>query len=364
MTSSLLPAPDHEVVSAIYAGYEQRGLAEPPRAYLGASVIGDECARKLWYGLRWATLPDFDGRMYRLFQTGHLEEPRMIRDLRDIGATVYERDPDTGRQFNYVDLWGHYRGSTDGIGSRLPGGERKHHILEFKTHSAKSYADLKRHGVQQSKPVHYAQMQVYMGWAKLSYALYLARNKDTDELHAERIESDPVAFDRLREKAERVVFAPLPPARLSDDPAFFKCKLCDHKDVCHGYTGPRKSCRTCVHASPVKTGDGAWECARYQIHPTEAQQLHGCDSYLPLPPLLGYADPLDADDEWILMRHRRTERTFMISTTNATIDPGTLAARGNPVVYHSTEVCGVQGDAITDDWNDAVRRELGARLAP
>lgn len=364
MTTLPLPAPDHDLVTAIYAAYEKRGKAEPARAYLGGSVIGDDCPRKLWYGLRWATMPRFDGRMYRLFQTGHLEEPRLIRDLRDIGATVYERDPKTGRQFAYSDLWGHFCGNADGIGHNLPGGARSRHILEFKTHSAKSYADLKRHGVRQSKPQHFAQMQVYMGWAKLNYAMYLARNKDTDELHAERIEFDPLAFDRLREKAERIIFATLPPGRLSDDPAFYKCKMCDHHAVCHGELVPRKSCRTCVHITPDKTGGGGWACNRYGLYPTHEQQLDGCDSHLPLPPLVQYAEPLDAGDEWLLMRHKRTNKVFMIATANTTIDPEVLAAAGQPEVYHSAEICAARAEVITDEWTDSVRREFNARIAP
>jgi hypothetical protein len=359
-----LPQVDHDVVEAIYEAYRERGEAELPRAYLGASVIGDECERKLWYGMRWATLPEFDGRMYRLFQTGHLEEPRLIRDLRDIGATVYERDPATGRQFAYSDLWGHFRGSTDGLAHNLPNGQRMRHVLEFKTHSAKSFAELKRLGVRLSKPLHYAQMQVYMAWAKVSHALYLARNKDTDELYAEHIENDPVLFDRLRTKAERIIFAALPPPRLSDDPAFYKCKMCDHHAVCHGDRVPRKSCRTCVHASPVKTGDGAWECARYQIQPTHEQQFKGCESHLPLPPLVQYAEPLDAGDEWILMRHRTTNKVFMIATANSVIAPEVLAACGEPVIYQSAEICAARADVITDDWTDAVRREFNARIKP
>jgi hypothetical protein len=218
--------------------------------------------------------------------------------------------------------------------------------------------------VAKAKPEHYAQMTLYMRWSQLDRALYLAVNKDTDELYAERVENDPVLFDRLRAKAERIIFAALPPPRLSDDPAFYKCKMCDHHAVCHGDRVPRKSCRTCVHATPLKTGDGAWECARYQIHPTHEQQLGGCESHLPLPPLVQYAEPLDAGDEWILMRHKATQKVFMIATANSEISPEVLARCGKPVVYHSAEICAAHADVITDEWTDSVRAEFKARIAP
>ena len=61
------------IVAAIYEQYEKRGKSELSRTYLGASIIGKECKRALWYDFRWATRESFDGRMYRLFQTGFAE---------------------------------------------------------------------------------------------------------------------------------------------------------------------------------------------------------------------------------------------------------------------------------------------------
>ena len=36
------------------------------------------------------------------------------------------------------------------------------HVVEFKTHSAKSFRELAAKGVAEAKPQHWAQMQVYM----------------------------------------------------------------------------------------------------------------------------------------------------------------------------------------------------------
>ena len=60
------------------------------RDHLGGSMIGRPCDRELWYGFRHAARPNFDGRMLRLFNRGHLEEPRFVKSLESIGATVYE----------------------------------------------------------------------------------------------------------------------------------------------------------------------------------------------------------------------------------------------------------------------------------
>jgi hypothetical protein len=147
-------------VAAIYEAYVD-SHDEIERTYLGASIIGDECERKLWYGFRWTTPPEqFDGRMLRLFQTGHREEARMIDDLRRSGVEVWETDPETGRQWGVEEVGGHFRGHLDGVALGVKEAPRTAHLLECKTHNAKSFAKLRAEGVRKSKPLHYAQMQV------------------------------------------------------------------------------------------------------------------------------------------------------------------------------------------------------------
>ena len=71
-----------QTVEAIYAAYVE-ARQDKERNYLGASIIGDPCHRKLFYSFRWVSPPErFDGRMVRLFETGHREEALMIADLR------------------------------------------------------------------------------------------------------------------------------------------------------------------------------------------------------------------------------------------------------------------------------------------
>lgn len=353
---------DGEIVTAIYKAYERRNAAEVPRNYLGGSIIGKECNRALWYDLRWATKPSFSGRLLRLFDTGHREEPRMVQDLRDIGVELFERDPKTGKQFSYSDMAGHFRGNLDGVAKSVPGGGRQPYVVEFKTHSNKSFNDLKKQGVEKSKPMHYAQMQVYMGWSKMDRALYLAKNKDTDELYCERIAFDVALYERLRAKASSIIFSDLPPQRLTDDPAFFICKMCDHNQVCHGNRVPQKSCRTCVHLTPQSTGDGIWKCKRYDLEPTHAQQLTGCDDHLPLPPLLQYAETIDSGDDWILFRHTKTGKHFVVTTEHGMPPAELTLQHDQPPRYTSAEIAAAEAGAITNPEIDALRTEFKATI--
>ena len=279
---------------AIFAGYEM-DASEGFRTHLGASLIGKACERALWYDFRWTTKAKFPGRVLRLFETGNREEERLVRNLRRTGATVVEVDPQNGRQFRVAAHGGHFGGSLDAVALGLIEAPKTWHVLEFKTHAQKSFADLTAKKVRESKPQHYAQMQVYMLLTEISRAMYLAVNKNTDDLYVERIELDRAYATQLLEKAYRIIFAPNPPARINEDPAWYQCRLCDHANVCHGREAAEVNCRTCLHATPV---EGGWHCARHDKALTEVDQRTACDKHLYLPSLIP-GEQRDAGEDWV-----------------------------------------------------------------
>ena len=132
------------------------------RAHLGCSIIGRTCERQIWYSWRWALIPNFDGRILRLFRRGHEEEPNVEKDLRLIGLTVYTEDNRTGKQFGVKTLGNHLRGSLDGIIKGFKGDPKEWHVLEIKTSGSKPFTKLIKDLVKKAKPEHYAQMQLYM----------------------------------------------------------------------------------------------------------------------------------------------------------------------------------------------------------
>ena len=289
-----LPLTSCPTRDAIFAAYEA-DTSDGFRSHLGASLIGKECERALWYDFRWTTKAKFPGRVLRLFETGHLAEARLVQNLRRTGATVLEVDPETGRQFRVQAHGGHFGGSLDGVAINLLEAPKTWHVLEFKTHSAKSFADLAAKHVRQSKPQHFAQMQIYMWLTGLTRALYVAVNKDNDDLYIERVELDTAVSARLLEKAQRVIFAATPLPRISEDPSWYQCRLCDHAEVCHGKQAAEINCRTCLHASPI---DGGWHCARHNKSLTEVDQRTACTHHLYLPPLVP-GRQVDAGEGWV-----------------------------------------------------------------
>ena len=289
-----LPAITSLTREAIFAGYEA-DASDGFRSHLGASLIGKACERALWYDFRCTTKARFEGRVLRLFETGNREEERLVRNLRRTGATVLEVDPETGRQFRVQAHGGHFGGSLDGVAIHLLEAPKAWHVLEFKTHSNKSFTDLVAKKVRESKPQHFAQMQIYMHLMGMNRAMYLAVNKDTDDLYVQRVEADVAYTEQLLEKARRIIFAPTPLPRISEEPSWYQCRLCDHAGVCHGPRAAEINCRTCLHSTPV---EGSWHCDRHQKPLSEVDQRTGCEQHLYLPPLVPAAQ-VDAGEDWV-----------------------------------------------------------------
>ena len=285
------------VVTAIFAYHKRRGDAEPRRGYLGASIIGHPCERFLWYQFRQCCKEDIPGRVYRLFETGNLAEPRFVKELRGIGGEVHDVD-ENGQQFEVNEIDGHFSGHLDAAILGVPGAEKTWHVGEMKTHSAKSFKELQKKCVKESKPTHYAQMQAYMGLTGMTRALYLAVNKDTDDLYAERIHFDKVFFDGLMDKAERIITSNTPPERAFHRRDYFECSWCSANAICWGSAESALpiadvSCRQCCHATPTMDGKATWKCERQRRGLCGVDQDKACDDHLVLPGLLLGCEPVD-----------------------------------------------------------------------
>lgn len=254
------------------------------RSHLGASLMGRECARELWYSFHWATKSKHEGRMIRLFNRGHLEEGRVVALLRLINITVWQFD-ENGKQFRIEGSHGHYGGSGDGIGSNIPDlpTPDEKALLEFKTHNDKSFTDLKKKGVKEAKFEHWAQMQQYMVKFRIGFSLYIAVNKNNDDIYAEIVVCDIAAGDMLIDRADKIIWLEKAPDKIGSPPSAgnFKCRFCDHRPVCHLKAEPDKNCRTCMHSSPLPGGHGLWGCAHHgdMIIPKDFQPV-GCGDWV------------------------------------------------------------------------------------
>ena len=225
---------------------------------IGASGIGRECSREIWYKFHWINKTLFKARILRLFERGNLEEARFVRWFENMGVTVWSENDD--RQYFISDVFGHFAGYLDGMGLGAPDLPAQPFVFEYKTHGEKSFKLLIKDKVKKSKFEHYIQMQIYMYKRKLKWALYCAVCKNTDALHLEWVALDKKLAQKYIERAEHIIFSEEAPIRISNKATWFKCRFCDYNTVCHGNELPDINCRTCAHSTPERTGDGAWSC--------------------------------------------------------------------------------------------------------
>lgn len=254
------------------------------RTHLGASLIGRECPRELWYNFRWYTKSEAEGRMLRLWNRGHLEEARFIALLRMIGCEVWQHD-ENGKQFRLTKNDGHFGGSLDCVVRGLPDLPGEAVLGEFKTHNEKSFSKLVAEGVRSAKYEHFVQQNIYMGDQGLPWSLYLAVNKNNDDLYGELVPFDKETFLKHIDRAHYLIYANEPPTKLNPSPGWFKCKWCDQRQVCHYGAAPERTCRSCRYARPRT--DGTWECIWCPLGPApvldKAKQLASCEHYEVIP---------------------------------------------------------------------------------
>lgn len=247
--------PQHMVFSDALEAYldEQRvtsrARSETPRDYLGASRLGVECARALWF--EYTHTPkdagsDFSGRILRIFDRGHEGEERLAKYLKEAGFELHEGPPGGG-QFKvkiYKDKASGIhviRGHADGVITSGPdmdfGGVKIGYpcLWENKIVGSKKFKEYQKSGVKKPSPEYYAQCQIYTEYLGLTNpALFTAMCADTQSVYAELIPPDSAAVQALVNRGIHIVSAPAETdtPRVAADPTDFRCRRCSYSDRC------------------------------------------------------------------------------------------------------------------------------------
>lgn len=278
--------------AAVDAAIERLLGKEEARKHLGASLLGRECARQIWYGWRWTKREKFIARILRLFNRGHETEPRFFLWLREAGLEIHEAG-ESGAQkeqmrISFAD--GHGGGTPDAIARNVPSelfGLDEWVLVEAKTHNDKSFKKLIADGIMKTKWEHFVQMQLYMHGHGLKWALYCAINKNDDETRYEFVQYDEREARRALARGDMIVSSDEPPPRIGKNPSDFRCKFCHLSRLCFfGDVTPDRNCRSCKFSKPVSREmvangfpAGGWYCSLHKSSLDEAAQRAGCSSY-------------------------------------------------------------------------------------
>jgi len=231
-----------QVTALVDAGLQQARALQAPREYLGASRLGVACERALQYEYAQAPVDpgrDFQGRLLRIFERGHVMEDCMVAWLRDAGFDLRTSKADGG-QFGFSVADGRLRGHIDGVivaGPDLGHGSGYPALWEHKCLGAKSWNELHKHGLAVAKPVYAAQVATYQAYQELHEhpALFTALNADTMEIYIELVPFDAALAQRMSDRAVKVITATetgelLP--RSFIDATHFECRMCAWQDRC------------------------------------------------------------------------------------------------------------------------------------
>ena len=237
---------EDRVTSLVDAALDAERLEQPSRTYLGASRLGISCERALQYEFAGAPVDadrGFSGRILRVFEVGHALENLAVRWLRMAGFDLRNQTADGG-QFGFSAVDGRFRGHVDGIIMAAPSNLKLSFpmLFECKTMNDKSWRDTVKKGVAISKPVYAAQMAIYQAYMEevvegisSNPALFIAINKNTQDIWFELVPFDAALAQRMSDRALKVISASDAGEQLNrayQDPTHFECRMCSWQDRC------------------------------------------------------------------------------------------------------------------------------------
>lgn len=233
-----IPERGDPTLAAIDKILEDETNGQPKRRYIGASSIGDPCARKLWYRYHTDLPETFDAETIRKFNDGHRCEDVMADLLRRVpGVQLWTHDEKTGEQYGFED--GPFSGHYDGIVLGLLQAPKAPAIWEHKATDTKKFETLKKLKAIDEKTalrdwsaVYYAQAVVYMHKAELTRHYLTVSTPGLRDYVSVRTEENPAMAEALIMKAKRIAAAKTPPERIGG-PDYWLCKWCSFYGECH-----------------------------------------------------------------------------------------------------------------------------------
>ncbi len=203
--------------------YHER-VEDDARDYIGASSIGSECLRQIWYQFKGVKAEKVPTKFRRTWAIGKNLESLVIEWLINAGVQVQ----DWALNYHAKNM-PYFQGNFDGV---VFVGDKKS-ILEIKTAKDASFKIFVKKGARIWNPQYYAQIQSYMGMSGINSAYILVLNKDNSDISDELVLFDEHIYKKLMEKAAMIYGAHVEPPRINGNPLWYQCKMCKFNKICH-----------------------------------------------------------------------------------------------------------------------------------
>lgn len=195
------------------------------RDYIGASSIGSDCLRQIWYEFKGTKAEAVPTKIRRTWAIGRHLESLILDWLRDAGIEIKRSWDDLqseGMPF--------FKGHVDSVWIKK--GEA-FAIIEVKTAKDASFNIFVKKGLKAWNPQYYAQIQSYMGMSGIHSAYILVLNKDNSEISDELVTFDEGFYKQLCRKAFLIANTDSIPPKINNSPLWYQCKMCKFNKVCH-----------------------------------------------------------------------------------------------------------------------------------
>jgi hypothetical protein len=215
-----------------------KNKSEPKRRYLGGSMLGDKCARKIQYIYK-GQEPDegksFDARTLRVFQLGHELENSMAGWIRNAGFDLRTIDSNGG-QFGFSIADDEIKGHIDGVICGGPLDIEYPMLWECKSANEKKFRDFKIKGIK-ANHTYEVQVALYQAYMELTDnpCLFTVINKNTSEIFYELVPFNQDLAQYASDRAVEILKASkqdemLP--RIAQNRDVYDCRFCQFSNTC------------------------------------------------------------------------------------------------------------------------------------
>lgn len=228
-------------LEALRRACEAAGNTGEKRDYIGASNIGNPCARQIYYDYHGYPKEPFKAETLFNFEDGHHVEDLIAKRLRMVpGIELWTHNVD-GKQFERTAFGGKFKAHPDGIVLGLLQSPKTITVWENKASGHKKFTEFQsvkaKFGEKQAlknwNEVYWIQAQILMKLFEMTRHYLTVALAGGREIDSCRTEYQPEVAEKYLDRAGKLLEATVEPPRISEKKDFYICSYCSFKGICH-----------------------------------------------------------------------------------------------------------------------------------